>query len=215
MSAVNFLFNPIIINQSSSKEHDFILVKPDSNASLSGEGFGNLHERQGRNGYGKAWQALEEEKMIWITMAMKTTMTTTTTWHFEVGKDLWNIFVCQVNTGDRNTANTDRQTYASVRMSASVTQTYMVDIFRYGPNPDNPSHRLMGENCHRSQKRPNLTIKMAIIQKSLLDKSLPWEYCPKNTRQIWFNFYSFWEIILFVQGLGQKIITVDQMSPVE
>ena len=51
-------------------------------------------------------------------------MTMTTTWHFKVGKDLWNIFVCQVNTGDGNTANTDRQTYASVRMSTIVSRTY-------------------------------------------------------------------------------------------
>ena len=42
-----------------------------------------------------------------------------------------------------------------------------------GLNPDDPSHRLMSENGHKSKKWPNLTIKMAIIQNSLLDKSLP------------------------------------------
>ena len=57
---------------------------------------------------------------------MKTT--TTTTWHFKVDEDFWNIFVCQVNTGDGNTANTDRQTYASSRMSTIVSRTYMVEL---------------------------------------------------------------------------------------
>ena len=56
------------------------------------------------------------------------TMTMITTWHFKIGEDFWNIFVCQVNTGDGNTANTDRQTYASIRMSAIVLRTYMGDI---------------------------------------------------------------------------------------
>ena len=88
-------------------------------------------------------------------------------------------------------------------------------VGNYGPKTHENHARLIGENGHQSIKWPNSTIKMAIIQKSLLDISLPWEYCPKNIRQIWYNFYSFWEIIFSVQGLGQKKITVDQMSPVE
>ena len=42
-----------------------------------------------------------------------------------------------------------------------------------GPKPCDPCARLMGKNGHQSQKWPNSTIKMAIIQKSLLDISLP------------------------------------------
>ena len=129
MFAVILFFNPIIINQSWSKEHNFILVKPDPNASLSGEGFWNLHECQGRDGYGKAWQALEEEKMIWITMktTMTTTMTMITTWHLKVGEDLWNIFDCQVNTGDRNTANTNRTNTHRRKLD----QTYISEFEQY------------------------------------------------------------------------------------
>ena len=84
-----------------------------------------------------------------------------------------------------------------------------------GPNPYDPYARLMGENGHQIQKWPTSTIKMAKIQKSLLDISLPWEYCPKNIRQIWYNFYDFWETNFSVQGLGQTNFYIDQMSPVE
>ena len=81
---------------------------------------------------------------------------------------------------------------------------FFTPVGNYGPNPDDPSHRLMGENGHQIQKWPNLTIKMAIIQKSLLDKSVSWQYCPMSIDQIWYNFYSFWEIIFPVQGLCQN-----------
>ena len=84
-----------------------------------------------------------------------------------------------------------------------------------GPNYGKYAGHLMGENGHQSQKWPNLTTKLAIIQKSLLDISLPWEYCLKNIRLIWYKFDTFCEIIFSVQGLGQKKITVDKMSPVE
>ena len=43
----------------------------------------------------------------------------------------------------------------------------------YVPKTHEHHARLMGENGHQSQKWPNSTIKMAIIQKSLLDISLP------------------------------------------
>ena len=45
--------------------------------------------------------------------------------------------------------------------------------------------------------------------------SLPLQYCPMNIRQIWYNFYGFWEIIFLVQGLGQTNFYIDQMNPVE
>ena len=85
----------------------------------------------------------------------------------------------------------------------------------YGPNPDDPSQRLMVENGHQSKKWQNFTIKMAMIQKSLLDKSLSWQYCPMCIGQIWYNFYSFLEIIFPVQGLGQNLFYIDQMSSVD
>ena len=56
---------------------------------------------------------------------------------------------------------------------------------------------------------------MATIQKSLMDISLPLQYCPMNIRQILYDFYGFWEIFFFVQGLGQTNFYIDQMSPVE
>ena len=83
-------------------------------------------------------------------------------------------------------------------------RVFFTPVGNFGPNYGNYVGRLMGENGHQSQKWPNSTIKMAIIQNSLLDISLPWEYCPMNNRQIWYNFCSFREIIFFVQGLGQK-----------
>ena len=85
----------------------------------------------------------------------------------------------------------------------------------FGQNPYDPYGHLVVENGVYLKKMLNLTMKIAIIQKAILDKSLLWESFSKNICQIWNNFYSFWEIIFFVQGLGQKIITVDQMSPVE
>ena len=85
----------------------------------------------------------------------------------------------------------------------------------YGPKTHEPHAPLIGENGYQSIKWPNSTIKMATVQKSLLDISLPWQYCPMNIRQIWYNFYGFWEIIFLVQGLGQTNFYIDQMNPVE
>ena len=91
---------------------------------------------------------------------------------------------------------------------------FFTPVGNFGPNYDNYAARLVVENGHQSKKWPNLAIKMAIIKKSLLDISLPREWCPKNIHQIWNNFDSFQEIIFFVWGLGQNKFYIEQMSSV-
>ena len=55
----------------------------------------------------------------------------------------------------------------------------------FGQNPDDPSHHLVVENGNFWKKRELiLTMKMAIIQKAILDKSLPCESSPKNIGQM-------------------------------
>ena len=68
-------------------------------------------------------------------------------------------------------------TFSGTSKSLVARTDFFVGVFftpvgSSGPNTHDPHARLMGENGHQSKKWPNLTIKMAIIQKSLLDKSL-------------------------------------------
>ena len=65
-----------------------------------------------------------------------------------------------------------------------LMRVFFTPVGNCGPNYGKYAGHVMGENGHHSKKWLNLTTKLAIIQKSLLDISLPWEYCPKNIRQI-------------------------------
>ena len=63
-------------------------------------------------------------------------------------------------------------------------RVFFTPVGNYGLNTYDPYARLIGENGHQSIKWPNLTMKIAIIKKAILDKSFPCESSAKNICQI-------------------------------